>query len=67
MWGFGNSLQMLLAAFLHALNNQVFSFLSLMVYKPTDPVFSFGVGLYGIAVLAAIVLVILRDPIWRPG
>jgi len=55
----------LLAAFLHALNNQVVGFLSMMVYRPTDPVFSFGVGLYGIAVLAVIVLLILRDPIWR--
>ena len=55
----------LLAAFLHALNNQVVGFLSVMVYRPTDPVFSFGVGLYGIAVLAVIVLLILRDPIWR--
>jgi membrane protease YdiL (CAAX protease family) len=55
----------LLAAFLHALNNQVVSFLSMMVYRPTDPVFSFGVGLYGIAVLTVIVLLILRDPIWR--
>ena len=55
----------LLAAFLHALNNQVVGFLSIMVYRPNDPVFSFGVGLYGIAVLAVIVLLILRDPIWR--
>jgi membrane protease YdiL (CAAX protease family) len=55
----------LLAAFLHALNNQVFSFLSMMVYKPTDSVFSFGAGVYGIAVLAVIVLLILLDPLWR--
>jgi membrane protease YdiL (CAAX protease family) len=55
----------LLAAFLHVLNNQVVGFLSMVVYRPTDPVFSFGVGLYGIAVLAVIVLLILRDPIWR--
>jgi membrane protease YdiL (CAAX protease family) len=55
----------LLAAFLHALNNQVVGFLSIMVYRPTDPVFSFGIGLYGIAVLAVIVLLVLRDPIWQ--
>jgi membrane protease YdiL (CAAX protease family) len=55
----------LLAAYLHALNNQVVGFLSIMVYRPTDPVFSFGVGLYGIAISAVIVLLILRDPIWR--
>ena len=55
----------LLAAFLHALNNQVVGFLSIMVYRPTDPVFSFGVGLYGIAISAVIVLLVLRDPIWQ--
>ena len=55
----------LLAAYLHALNNQVVGFLSTMVYRPTHPVFSFGVGLYGVAILAVIVLLILRDPIWR--
>ena len=55
----------LLAAYLHALNNQVASFLMLMAYKPDDPVFSFGVGLYGIAFLAVVVLIVLRDPIWR--
>jgi len=55
----------LLAAYLHALNNQVVSFLIMMVYTPDDPVFSFGVGLYGIAFLAVVVLLVLRDPIWR--
>jgi hypothetical protein len=32
---------------------------------PYDKVFSFGLGLYGLICLAVIVLVILRDPIWR--
>jgi CAAX protease family protein len=48
-----------LAAFLHGLNNQVYSFLVLMVYTPSDPVFSFGVGIYGLLVLALIVGVLL--------
>lgn len=60
-----------LAAFLHALNNQVLAFLVLAVYKPDDPVYSFGIGLYGIAVLliiAGALLVFDRDewraPVW---
>jgi membrane protease YdiL (CAAX protease family) len=56
----------LLAAFLHALNNQVVAFLSLMVYKPNHPIFSFGIGLYGVISLGVVVLLILwLDPLWR--
>jgi len=55
----------ILAAFLHALNNQVQSFLVMMVYRPQDPVFSFGIGLYGLACLAVIVLLIQKDRIWQ--
>lgn len=55
----------LLAAYLHALNNQVFSFLSVSVYRPNDAIFSFGLGLYGLAVFVLVTLLILRDPVWR--
>jgi membrane protease YdiL (CAAX protease family) len=55
----------LLAAYLHALNNQVLAFLVLLVYRPADPVFSFGIGIFGIALLAVVALLILRDPLWR--
>ena len=55
----------LLAAYLHALNDQVTGFLVFLGFKPFDPVFSFGVGIYGLIVLAIIALVILRDPLWR--
>jgi membrane protease YdiL (CAAX protease family) len=48
-----------LAAFLHGLNNQVLSFLILMVYKPEDPVYSFGAGLYGLVIWAIVVAAIL--------
>lgn len=48
-----------LAAWLHALNNQVLSFLNLMVVRVDDPVHSFGIGIYGIAVWALIVAAIL--------
>jgi membrane protease YdiL (CAAX protease family) len=48
-----------LAAFLHGLNNQVLAFLVLMVYKPDDAVFSFGIGLYGLVIWALVVAAIL--------
>ncbi|MFT3771509.1 MAG: CPBP family intramembrane metalloprotease [Minicystis sp.] len=54
-----------LAAYLHILNNQLDSSLTGLLYAPSDFLFSFGSGLYGIAVLAVIVLLILRDPVWR--
>jgi membrane protease YdiL (CAAX protease family) len=63
-----------LAAFLHALNNQVWSFFVLMIYTPGDPVFSFGVGIYGLLLLAAVVAVLLvlgrkewTTPVLRQG
>jgi membrane protease YdiL (CAAX protease family) len=55
----------LLAAYLHALNDQVVAFLMAVGYKPFDPVFSFGIGIYGIVTLAIVAVLILRDPIWR--
>ena len=48
-----------LAAYLHALNNQVLAFLMMMVYAPSDPVFSFGIGLYGLAVWAIVIAALL--------
>lgn len=54
-----------LAAFLHALNNQVYSFLVGLVYAPNDPVFSFGAGIYGLALGVLVVALVLRDPLWR--
>jgi len=55
----------LLAAYLHALNDQTTAFLVALGYKPFNPVFSFGVGIYGIATLALVALLILRDPLWQ--
>jgi membrane protease YdiL (CAAX protease family) len=57
----------LLAAYLHALNDQVTAFLVALGYKPFHPVFSFGVGMYGVVVVALVALLFLRDPIWRYG
>jgi membrane protease YdiL (CAAX protease family) len=55
----------LLAAYLHALNNQVASFIVALGYTPFDTAFSFGIGIYGIATLAIVALLVLRDPVWR--
>lgn len=55
----------LLAAYLHALNNQVANFIVALGFRPFDPAFSFGIGIYGIATLAIVTILILRDPIWR--
>jgi len=56
----------LLASFLHAVNNHVAQLLLLgFGYMPYDSVFSFGLGFYGLATMAVVVLIILRDPIWR--
>ncbi len=55
----------LLAAYLHGLNNQVGNFIAAMGFSPHDTAFSFGIGIYGIVTLAIVALVILRDPIWR--
>jgi uncharacterized protein len=57
----------ILAAFLHALNNQVASFVIVAVYRPDDPVFSFGFGVYGLAIAALAILLLLRDPVWKGG
>jgi membrane protease YdiL (CAAX protease family) len=55
----------LLAAYLHALNNQVVNFIVAIGFKPFDPAFSFDIGIYGLATLAIVALLVLRDPIWR--
>ena len=52
-------------AFLHALNNQVASTLLILFYTPADSAFQFVAGIYGLVVLAAVVALLLRDPIWR--
>ncbi len=53
-----------IAAFLHALFNQAFSFF-MMIYTPRDFAFSFGIGIYGILLMVPLVLLILRDPLWK--
>lgn len=55
----------LLAAYLHALNNQVAAFLVAIGFRPFDPAWSFFIGIYSVVTLAIVVMLILRDPIWQ--
>jgi len=53
------------AAYLHGLSNQTFSFFAMSMVMPTSVLFSFGIGLPSLVLGAIIVLLILRDPIWK--
>lgn len=53
------------AAFLHGINNNAIAFFFSIINTPTSNVLSFGVGIYGLASLAVIVLLLLRDPLWK--
>lgn len=54
-----------IAAFLHALVNQSLAFFMGILYTPSDAVYSFGIGIPGLILLALVVVLILRDPIWK--
>ena len=54
-----------LVAFMHAITNQTASFFNALIYTVADPVYSFGLGLYGLATLAVVVVLLLRDPVWK--
>jgi membrane protease YdiL (CAAX protease family) len=54
-----------IAAFLHALINQSFSFFMGFIFTPKDPTYAFGIGLPGLAVFALVVVLVLLDPVWR--
>jgi membrane protease YdiL (CAAX protease family) len=53
------------AAYLHALSNQAFSFFAMAMVRPTSMLFSFGIGIPSLVLGAIVVLLILRDPIWK--
>jgi len=55
----------LLSAYLHAFNNQVAAFIVAIGFRPIDPAFSFGIGIYSVVTLAIVAILILWDPIWR--
>ena len=53
------------AAYLHALNNQTLSFFIMAVVAPINKLYSFGMGLPALLLGAIVVLLLLRDPIWK--
>jgi membrane protease YdiL (CAAX protease family) len=53
------------AAYLHALSNQAFSFFAMTMVMPTSMLFSFGIGIPSLVIGGIVVLLILRDPIWK--
>ncbi len=53
------------AAYLHALNNQTLSFFFMAVVAPANVLYSFGAGIPGIALGLIVVLLLLRDPVWK--
>ena len=53
------------AAYLHALNNQALSFFMVAVVTPVSIVMSFGIGIPALVLCALVVLLLLRDPIWK--
>ncbi len=53
------------AAYLHGLTNQTLSFFVMAVVAPTSVIYSFGIGLPALLLGAIVVLLLLRDPVWR--
>jgi uncharacterized protein len=53
------------AAYLHGLFNQTISFFLVAVFAPASIVMSFTIGIPGLLLALPIILLILRDPIWK--
>jgi uncharacterized protein len=53
------------AAYLHALSNQSMSFFAMTMVMPTSVLFSFSIGIPSLILGAIVVLLILRDPVWK--
>jgi membrane protease YdiL (CAAX protease family) len=54
-----------IAAYLHALNNQVLAFFMVAVVAPVSIVMSFGIGIPALILCGLVVLLLLRDPVWK--
>jgi len=71
LWGIIQGYAMLktgniwLVAFMHGTVNSVYQFSLTYIVRPDHPVFSFGLGLFGLLILAIIVYFVLRDKLWR--
>jgi membrane protease YdiL (CAAX protease family) len=71
LWGYIQSYAVLktgsiwVPVFLHGVVNSVYAFTLTYLVRPEDKLFSFGLGIYGLALLGVIVLLVLRDPVWK--
>ncbi len=54
-----------LAAYLHGVINYSANILASYFYNPSDPVYSFGIGIYGLLVLGAIAFAFLQSKEWK--
>ncbi len=54
-----------IVAFLHGVVNSVYAFMRGYIVKADDPVFSFGIGLYGLICMVPLVWLLLKDKIWK--
>jgi len=55
------------AAFLHGVVNSVYAFTLTYVVRPDTPLRSFGLGWFGLAILAVLAVMALRSPIYVPS
>jgi membrane protease YdiL (CAAX protease family) len=53
------------AAYLHGLFNQTLSFFMMAVIAPTSVIMSFSIGIPGLLLALPVILLILRDPVWK--
>jgi membrane protease YdiL (CAAX protease family) len=53
------------AAYLHGLLNQTMAFFMLAVITPTSMIMSFTIGIPALLLALPVILLILRDPIWK--
>jgi uncharacterized protein len=53
------------AVYLHALSNQALNFFAMTMVMPSSMLYSFGIGVPSLVMGAIIVLLILRDPVWK--
>ncbi len=53
------------AAYLHGLFNQTLSFFMVAVFTPASIVLSFSIGLPALLLALPVILLILRDPVWK--
>jgi hypothetical protein len=47
------------------MSNQALSFFAMAVVAPTSVIFSFGIGIPALVLGAIVVLLLLRDPVWK--